>query len=372
MPVLIAAIVAFAIQVSYSLILPVEVRNDVSSRQNLSLYPIPQADYPEWHCFDSTKHIGPITVPSDCYRAVVRIKSDQYYTRPIPYSREGGPNIRRVPIKWAFGSCMVVLDRYNGRETEDTFDLTHVWGRGSSLIRDCVLGPKYGGFGGIYNVGNGKGFFVVVVAPPTIDGRNLTAVEVRSSDINRSASTSPTLLSSTLAADNPTDNSTDNPSFQAYTPDCLTPTPHLPETNAADCRDAAFKVQNEAKSYSPVTWSQNPEKGRKVPAEWLHGSCKVVLSCFEPLEDTFSPHDVATSAIRVVHSCFRNLGTGVGGFIRIGHGKTYNVVVAALTAADEIVTLGQAKYRANTTLLPSGSAAPVLVAPGAPSGILEF
>ncbi|KAI4157539.1 MAG: hypothetical protein LQ342_008207 [Letrouitia transgressa] len=363
MPVLIAAIVALAVQVSISLHLPVEVRDDISNK-TFSLYPVPPVSNPEWHCFDSTKHVSQITVPSDCYRAVVRIKSDQYYNRPIPYGREGGPNVRRVPIKWPFGSCMVVLDRYNGQETEDTFDLTHVWGRGSTLIRDCVIGPKYGGFGGIYEVGNGKGFFVVVVAPPTIDGQNLTAAEIRGSDINWSASRVPTLPSSTLTADSPTD----DPSLQADIPDCMTPTPHLPKTNAADCREAAFKAQSEAKSYSPITWSKDPEKGRKVPAEWQHGSCKVVLNCFQPLQDKFSPNDVATSAVRVVHSCFHNLEPGVGGFIRIGHGKTFHVVVAGLTAADEIVALVQAEYKANSTLLPSRSVTPKLVVP---SGILE-
>ncbi|KAL9607667.1 MAG: hypothetical protein Q9167_007438 [Letrouitia subvulpina] len=333
MVILVAAIVALAIQVSNSLRLPVEVGDDVTSRQNLSSYLEPQFINSEWHCFDSTKHVSQIAVPSDCYHAVVRIKSDQYYNTPISYSREGGPNVRRVPIKWPFGSCMVVLDRYNGRQTEDTFDLTHVWDRGSTLIRDCVIGPKYGSFGGIYEVGNGKGFFVVVVALPTIDGQNLTAAEIQTTEINRNTSTTPALPSSTLVANS----SADDLSLQAYTPDCMNQTPQLPKTNAADCREAAFKAHNEAKSLSPTTWSRNPEKGRMVPAEWRSGSCKVVLNCFEPLEDEFSPNDVATSAMRVVHGCFHLLDPGVGGFIRIGHGKTFHVVVAGLTAADEIV-----------------------------------
>ncbi|KAL9036124.1 MAG: hypothetical protein Q9214_006275, partial [Letrouitia sp. 1 TL-2023] len=132
---------------------------------------------------------------------------------------------------------------------------------------------------------------------------------------------------------------------------------------------AAFKAHSEAKSYSPIIWSQNPEKGRKVPAEWQHGSCKIVLSCFEPLQDKFSPNDVATSAMRVVHACFHLLEPGVGGFMRIGHGKTFHVVVAGLTAADEIVALVQAEYRTNSTQLPLRSVVPQLVNP---SGNSEF
>ena len=320
-----------------------------------SLGTVPSLDDPEWHCFDSSKSVGPISDASDCYRAVLKIRQDKWYRTKVTYGRHGGPNVRQVPITFKddeHRSCIAVLDRYNSWQTEDTFDLTNTWQRASSLIRDCVVLPKYQ-FGGIYDVGNDQGFFVVVMRNPRLISQDFVTANASGVTGSISPAIVPSLQerrTSSFTSKNSQDGKSSNlretagqilatidsrtpraikssPMLSAFTADCLRPGPRLVTTVASECRIAADQILHQAKSLSPVQWSKDPAAGHQVPEKWEHGSCKIVLDSFLDEVDEFSPADVGRSALRIVSKCLKGSERGPGGSIRIGHGRTFFVAV---------------------------------------------
>ena len=317
-------------------------------------------EYPNFSCFDHSRAIGNPDA-ADCFRAVAKVKEDPYYSVKMKYSRIPGPDIRRVPITYPgpAGNCIVVLDSLNTPQLLDHFDLVDVWKRGSSLIRDCVASGKHI-FGGVYDVGDKKGFFVAVTAPPTLASQkkrnvqgNHPAVKALTEVEDGKASPVEPYLSLPFSEEIQSNLAPDAHYLRGlllpnWAVDCIhqrpQPAPVVPLVTKEDCLAATEKIQDEAKSRSVTTWSRSSELGsRRVPEQWESGGCKVVLNAFDPkVVDSFRPIDVAISAAKIIGRCLTGEGEmpPLGGFVRIGHRPgAFHVVISHLAMGDMIPNL---------------------------------
>ncbi len=125
--------------------------------------------------------------------------------------------------------------------------------------------------------------------------------------------------------------------FLAYTnaspvaaPACYGDDTDFPAPAALDCASGMINIKNDPFYAKSQTYGILEDSPRNVPINWPHRSCMMTVTAIDGSKtDTFALSQTMPAFAAIYEICIRKKksGQGFGGYIPIGHGKTFYAVV---------------------------------------------
>ena len=113
------------------------------------------------------------------------------------------------------------------------------------------------------------------------------------------------------------------------------PEKRLPRAEIADCYTALQGLLVGDKAMAPMHFTENERTGFKVPFAWGHDSCQIVINNLIPnAEDTFPIVLLAHLAAEVMEPCVMNSPAALGGDVKLGSHRQFEVLVAGTGLKD--------------------------------------
>lgn len=141
-------------------------------------------------------------------------------------------------------------------------------------------------------------------------------------------------------------------------PKCFDDTYDLPAPRAADCTNAMVALKNDQFYTTPQVFGVDENSPRNVPIEWRHKSCLLIID----VEDGSNTDKFALSSTMPAFDALDKLcvlskpGRGLGGYMSIGHGKSfYALVQGNPDYLPSVLTLHADPVSNNTQQTPEGS-----------------
>ncbi|KAL8829940.1 MAG: hypothetical protein Q9170_005961 [Blastenia crenularia] len=112
-------------------------------------------------------------------------------------------------------------------------------------------------------------------------------------------------------------------------PICLDDTYQLPAPAAIDCTNAMTNLKNDPFYATPQLFGVDENSPRNVPIEWKHKSCLLIINVEDGSKtDKFALASTMPAFGAVEKACvISNPGRGLGGYISIGHGRSFYALV---------------------------------------------
>ena len=150
----------------------------------------------------------------------------------------------------------------------------------------------------------------------------------------------------------------------AYRPTCYEDGAQLPAPAASHCARAMSSIRNDRSFTIPLAYGADEDPPRNTPIDWSYKSCLLTIDADDgSYTDTFALSSTMPSFAAVEELCVvrKKPGQGFGGYIPIGHGRTFLAIVQYnpeyLPAASGLDLLSSANGTRNATVSGSVDAA---------------
>ena len=116
----------------------------------------------------------------------------------------------------------------------------------------------------------------------------------------------------------------------AYRPTCYEDGAQLPAPAAPHCARAMSSIRNDRSFTTPLPYGADEDPPRNTPIDWSYKSCLLTIDADDgSYTDTFALSSTMPSFAAVEELCVvrKKPGQGFGGYIPIGHGRTFFAIV---------------------------------------------
>ncbi|KAL8788385.1 MAG: hypothetical protein Q9195_007343 [Heterodermia aff. obscurata] len=113
-------------------------------------------------------------------------------------------------------------------------------------------------------------------------------------------------------------------------PNCYQDGAQLPAPAASHCALAMSTIRTDRSFTTPLVYGADEAPPRNTPIDWSYKSCLLTIDADDgSFTDTFALSSTMPSFAAVVEWCVvrNNPGQGFGGYIPIGHGRTFYAIV---------------------------------------------
>ena len=115
-----------------------------------------------------------------------------------------------------------------------------------------------------------------------------------------------------------------------YRPTCYEDGAQLPAPAASHCARAMSNIRNDRSFSIPLTYGIDEDPPRNTPIDWSYKSCLLTIDADDgSYTDTFALSSTMPSFGAVEELCMlrKKPGQGFGGYIPIGHGRSFFAIV---------------------------------------------
>lgn len=122
----------------------------------------------------------------------------------------------------------------------------------------------------------------------------------------------------------------DTVASRAAAPLCYDDDGQFPPPAALDCLNTMGNIRKDPYYSTPQRFGAYEDPPRKIPIDWAHKSCLVTIDVDDnSYTGTFALSSTMPAFAQIEEHCIieRKLGQGFGGYVPVGHGKTFYAIV---------------------------------------------